>query len=75
MLFRSMEVLWDVDPRDWATDNSSVIAARVLDKVQENDIILLHDASESSVKAAFQIIDTLQEQGYVFVTVEELMME
>ena len=70
-----MEVLWDVDPRDWATDNSSVIAARVLDKVQENDIILLHDASESSVKAAFQIIDTLQEQGYVFVTVEELMME
>ena len=70
-----IEVLWDVDPRDWATDNSSVIAARVLDKVQENDIILLHDASESSVKAAFQIIDTLQEQGYVFVTVEELMME
>ena len=70
-----MEVLWDVDPKDWATDNSSVIASRVLDKVQENDIILLHDASESSVKAAFQIIDTLKEQGYVFVTVEELMME
>ena len=46
-----MEVLWDVDPRDWATDNSSVIAARVLDKVQENDIILLHDASESSVES------------------------
>ena len=43
--------------------------------MQENDIILLHDASEASVKAAFQIIDTLQEQGYVFVTVEELMME
>jgi peptidoglycan/xylan/chitin deacetylase (PgdA/CDA1 family) len=70
-----IEVLWDVDPRDWATDNSAVIAQRVIENVQENDIILLHDASESSVKAAFLIIDELQAQGYVFVTVEEILLE
>jgi len=46
-----------------------------MDKVQENDIILLHDASESSVNAAFQIIDELQGEGYSFVTVEELILE
>ena len=57
------------------TDNSSVIAKRVMDKVQENDIILLHDASESSVNAAFLIIDELQGEGYSFVTVEELILE
>ena len=71
----SDEVLWDVDTLDWKTDNSSVIAKRVMDKVQENDIILLHDASESSVNAALLIIDELQGEGYSFVTVEELILE
>ena len=70
-----IEVLWDVDPKDWATSNSSVIAQRVLGDVEENDIILLHDASESSVLAAFKIIDELKTQGYTFVTVEEILLE
>lgn len=70
-----IEVLWDVDPKDWATSNSSVIAARVVENVQENDIILLHDASESSVNAAFKIIDELKEQGYTFVTVDEILFD
>ena len=70
-----IEVLWDVDPKDWATSNSSVIAQRVLGDVEENDIILLHDVSESSVLAAFKIIDELKSQGYTFVTVEEILLE
>lgn len=70
-----IEVLWDVDPKDWATSNSAVIAKRVVDKVEENDIILLHDASESSVNAAFQIIDELKAQGYTFVTVDEILFD
>ena len=47
----------------------------MIDKVGENDIILLHDASESSVNAALLIIDELQGEGYSFVTVEELILE
>lgn len=70
-----IEVLWDVDPLDWKTSNSDVIAKRVVDKVEENDIILLHDASESSVVAAFKIIDELQREGYTFVTVEEIILD
>lgn len=72
---KMIEVLWDVDPLDWKTDNSDVIAKRVVDKVQENDIILLHDASESSVNAAFKIIDELQKEGYSFVTVDEILFD
>lgn len=72
---KMIEVLWDVDPLDWKTSNSDVIAKRVLDKVGENDIILLHDASESSVKAAFKIIDALQEEGYTLVTVDEILFD
>lgn len=72
---KMIEVLWDVDPLDWKTNNSDVIAKRVVDKVQENDIILLHDASESSVVAAFKIIDELQKEGYTFVTVDEILFD
>ncbi len=70
-----IEVLWDIDPLDWKTSNSDVIAKRVTSKVRENDIILLHDASESSVKAALKIIDELQNQGYMFVTVDEILFD
>ncbi len=47
----------------------------VLGDVEENDIILLHDASESSVLAAFKIIDELKAQGYTFVTVEDILLD
>lgn len=72
---KMIEVLWDVDPLDWKTSNSDVITSRVVNKVEENDIILLHDASESSVKAAFKIIDELKREGYTFVTVEEILFD
>ena len=70
-----IEVLWNVDPLDWKTDNAASIVERVLSEVQENDIILLHDASESSVNAAFEIIDKLTAEGYIFVTVDELLFD
>ena len=70
-----IEVLWDVDPRDWATTDADTVVQRVLKDTKPGDIILLHDASASSVQAAFTVIDTLQKQGYSFVTVEELLLE
>lgn len=70
-----IEVLWDVDPLDWKTANAKVVVSRVLKAVEEGDIILLHDASASSVKAALTIIDCLTEEGYIFVTVEELVLD
>ena len=70
-----IEVLWDIDPRDWATTNAQAVAERIITKVQENDIILLHDASKSSVEAALLVVDALQKQGYVFVTVEDVVLE
>ena len=69
-----IEVLWDVDPLDWNTSNTGVVVKRVIKSVEDGDIILLHDASESSVDAALQIIDQLQKDGYLFVTVDELVL-
>ena len=69
-----IKVLWSIDPLDWNCNNSAEIARRVLKEVKDGDIILLHDASKSSVNAAFAIIDTLKKEGYCFVTVEELVL-
>jgi peptidoglycan/xylan/chitin deacetylase (PgdA/CDA1 family) len=70
-----IQVLWDVDPMDWATDSSDLVVQRILKNVEENSIILLHDASASSVQAALAVIDTLQTQGYTFVTVNDILFD
>ncbi len=68
-------VLWTVDPMDWCCSSAPCIARKVLEKTEENDIILLHDYYESSVTAALKIIDNLLEQGYTFVTVDEILFD
>ena len=73
--FVMIPVLWDVDPKDWTTNNVSDIVRRVLKDTENGDIILLHDYYKSSVQAALQIVDELQAQGYEFVTVDELILE
>lgn len=66
-------VKWSVDPRDWESRDTGKVVQAVLKNVKPNSIILLHDIYPTSVDAALQIVDTLQEQGYCFVTVEELL--
>lgn len=68
-------IMWNVDPLDWATKNTDEVVNKVVTKVSENDIILLHDYYESSVEAALRIVDLLQAEGYEFVTVDELILE
>lgn len=70
-----IEVLWDVDPRDWSVKNTGKVVNRVVTKVEDNDIILLHDEYATSIAAAMEIIDILQGEGYEFVTVDELILE
>lgn len=68
-------VFWTVDTLDWSTRNADRLVEEVMSEVEENDIILMHDSYDSTVKAALRIIDLLQAQGYEFVTVDELILE
>lgn len=68
-------VLWTIDPLDWCRDDAECITRNVIAKTGDNSIILMHDQYESSVMAAFQIIDELQKKGYAFVTVEEILFD
>ena len=63
---------WSVDPMDWKIKSTATIEQTVLKNVGDGDIILLHDMSMTSVQAALDIVDALQEQGFRFVTASEL---
>lgn len=73
--FEVMPVMWSVDPLDWTTENTDEIVNKVVTETKENDIILLHDCYESSVKAALRSADILMEKGFEFVTVDELLID
>ena len=68
-------VKWDIDPLDWCTKSTGEIVRKVVTQAEENGIILLQDCYGNSVEAGLQIIDTLQKEGYRFVTVDELIMD
>ena len=66
-------VLWNIDPLDWCSHNAECIAAKVVEKAGDGDIILMHDAYPSTVEAVRELIPALQEMGYTFVTVDRLV--
>lgn len=68
-------VLWTIDPLDWCSHNVSCITDTVVSKAEENDIILMHDYYDTTVTAALKIVDELQEDGYTFVTVDEILFD
>ena len=68
-------VLWTIDPLDWCSSNVGCITDRVVKKAGENGIILMHDYYDTSVTAALKVVDELLEEGYTFVTVDEILFE
>lgn len=68
-------VFWSVDSLDWKYQNTPKITNRVLKDVEDGDIILMHDIFPTSVESALEIVDTLQVQGYTFVTADELIID
>lgn len=65
-------ILWSVDPVDWCSTDTAKIVCSITKKTKDGDIVLMHDFYPTSVDAALQVIDFMQEEGAVFVTVEEL---
>jgi len=65
-------VLWSVDSLDWRSKNADAIYNLVMEQTADGDIVLLHDIYESTIQATEKIIVDLKEEGYIFVTVDEL---
>ncbi len=66
-------IQWSVDTWDWRDRNSGTVYRRIVNGAFDGAIILCHDLYPSTVRGALDAISTLQQQGYEFVTVAELM--
>ncbi len=63
---------WSIDTRDWETHSVSATINAVLNKVQDGDVVLMHDLYSWTATASETIIATLVARGYQLVTVSEL---
>jgi len=68
---------WDVDTLDWEPGRTPQQIMDVIQKqTSEGSIILFHDAGgnrSTTVATLPQVIETLQQQGYQFVTIDQLL--
>ena len=67
-------ILWSVDTMDWCCSDPQTVAQRIVETVEDGDIVLLHDLHDSSVQGVLLAIDQLERQGYQFCTVSELAL-
>lgn len=65
---------WSMDTYDWKTQNADSVYNEFIKQARDGSIALLHDTHSTSVTAALRAIDTLQAQGYEFVTLSEMFM-
>ena len=56
-------IMWSIDTIDWKRPKYDVIVARVIPKLHNGAIILMHP-TEPTVKALPEIIDNIQKNGY-----------
>jgi peptidoglycan/xylan/chitin deacetylase (PgdA/CDA1 family) len=64
-----VQVLWDVDPRDWARPGTPAIVHNVLTHAHNHNIILFHDGGgdrSQTVAALDKVLSILKAQGYSF---------
>lgn len=73
--FNMSAILWSLDTADWASSDPESIVNTVMNKVKDGDIIIMHDLSKTSEKAAVRLIPLLSEAGFKISSVGELAKE
>ena len=71
-----LTVMWSVDPMDYRPLPAEKLVNYIIRKAQPGSIVLMHDGGGNhlaTVQALPQVISKLQELGYSFVTVPQLL--
>jgi peptidoglycan/xylan/chitin deacetylase (PgdA/CDA1 family) len=67
---------WHQDTKDWDRPGVDKIVGKVLDHSRNGDIVLFHDyvkGGSQTIEALSRILPELQQRGYRFVTISELL--
>lgn len=65
--------LWSIDTYDWQHLNPNATFEKVKANVKPGSIILMHDIHQESADALPRVMEFLDEEGYEFVTMTELL--
>lgn len=65
-------IMWSIDTRDWESRNPYMINNVVSNNIHNGAIILMHDIHQPTINSVSTMIDNLKNQGYQFVTIDEL---
>jgi peptidoglycan-N-acetylglucosamine deacetylase len=70
---------WSSDPQDWKKQSTAKIMETISNEVESGAIIVLHDGPpeldrSQTLEILPQIIDQLQEEGYKFVSLTDLLL-
>ena len=68
-------IQWDVDSLDWTSTSAEAEYDRVTKKVKSGSIILYHNNGKFTTKSMSRVIDTLKNDNYKFVTIDELLIK
>ncbi len=66
-------IQWDVDSLDWKGLSAVDITSRVVDKVQNGSIILMHNNADNVVDAVKMVLERLTNEGYKVTSVGDLV--
>jgi peptidoglycan/xylan/chitin deacetylase (PgdA/CDA1 family) len=65
-------ILWDIDTLDWQSRSAKKVYQKIINHVQDGDIILMHETYASSVEALKMILPVLYQKGYQVTSVSNL---
>ncbi len=66
---------WSLDTEDWRLRDEEAVYRAIVEHVQPGDVVLLHDPYPTTVQAVLRAVDALSQQGYRFVTAQQLFAQ
>ncbi len=65
-------IQWSIDTYDWRGRYTSTIMNNMKKQITNGDIVLMHDIKDNTPTTAKTMVEWLQENGYMILTVDEL---
>lgn len=66
-------IMWSVDSLDWKSRNAQAINHEIMTTVHPGAIVLMHDIHATTADALPQVLTNLENEGYEFITVTQLL--
>ncbi len=67
-------IMWSIDTIDWQRPNPETINKRVINKLHNDAIILMHPTDPTS-KALPEMLKSINELGYEMVTIDKILID